>query len=762
MSAPGISVLVLADDGDETSVAVRATLASVREQTMRAVDTVVVTALGHVPAAARGRYLLALHAGETLERDACRNLWEAAERTGAGLVAGRWALLGRSGGEQPEQPWQSELFARSRVAGSLDEVPGLRTTEALLTGWCARRGLLENLPAGELTEEGASPGTVIAQQATRIALVPQLIVRRPAPAGTPRTPPAGADGHGNRLTYCETDPASTGLLVLAGRLPDPFPGAPGDVPRQAALELRARDRGTRVRLPLTQLRWNGAGSLHWRADIRFPRAFRPLGRGDTVWDLRLAVRAGADEALTEPAADLPSMSTGELLLPARPRLSRLAGDTWHPYVTLHGRLALRLESHTAAVCRVRGVLRRLRPSALRRRVKKWLRAKRDRLRSGEVKLRVYEGLLCRLPLRRGSVVFESHMGRQYGDSPRAIYEEARRRGLRLRCYWSYASSPEGFPEDARLVRRWSWSYLTALARAEYWVDNQGFPQKVGKPRRTTYIQTWHGSAYKRMGADEARVKMLNAAARRRLQQAVDRFDHFLVRGEHDVRTLGRAYRLPGEKLMRVGYPRNDRLAGGAAPDAELAAQLGLTDGRQVVLYAPTFRGDAGGKARKAQLLLDVERFAERFADEKVLLVRSHYLERVTLPGTVRGDVVDVSGRHDVTAVLGLADVLVTDYSSVMFDYVLLDRPMVFYTPDLREYTTQRGSYFDLREHAPGPLAETEDDLFRVLADIAPAPGSAPDDYAAARRRFAAEFGGYDTGGAAAAVVDRFFEGRHGG
>ncbi|WP_199814730.1 CDP-glycerol glycerophosphotransferase family protein, partial [Streptomyces sp. NRRL WC-3549] len=232
--------------------------------------------------------------------------------------------------------------------------------------------------------------------------------------------------------------------------------------------------------------------------------------------------------------------------------------------------------------------------------------RRDRLRSRGLKVSVYHSWFLRLPVRRGSVVFESHMGTCYGDSPRAVHEEVRRRGLPLRCVWSHDGSPEGFPAGERLVRRWSWRYLWALARAEYWVDNQGFPQHLRKPSGTTYLQTWHGSAYKRMGFDERRVRMQNAPQRERLQHAVHRFDHFLVRSEHDVRTLARAYRLPERTLLRTGYPRNDVLfaarardeAEGRLPRGPLAARLGLDDHRKVVLYAPTFRGGPGRRRRR--------------------------------------------------------------------------------------------------------------------------------------------------------------------
>jgi CDP-glycerol glycerophosphotransferase len=309
------------------------------------------------------------------------------------------------------------------------------------------------------------------------------------------------------------------------------------------------------------------------------------------------------------------------------------------------------------------------------------------------------------------------------------------------------------------VRRWSWRYLTALARAEYWIDNQGYPLRLTKRPETTYIQTWHGSALKRMGFDEPGLRMLSEPEQRAYQQALDRFDHFLVRGEHDVRTLARAYRIPEHKLLRTGYPRNDALVRarqGAAPGPEaqrLAERLGIAPDRRVLLYAPTFRAAPDGRVRDFEFAFDVEDFAARFGDEYTLLVRAHYLNRLTLPPSVAGRVIDVSAEPDITPLMLLADALITDYSSVMFDYAVLQRPIVFYAHDWEEYAKDtRGTYFDLLAEAPGPVARTAGELFAVLGDLNTVRAS----YEARLKEFVDKYGEYDRGDAAAQIVDRFF------
>lgn len=311
------------------------------------------------------------------------------------------------------------------------------------------------------------------------------------------------------------------------------------------------------------------------------------------------------------------------------------------------------------------------------------------------------------------------------------------------------------------MRRWSWAYLRALAQAEYWVDNQGFPLALAKRPGTTYIQTWHGSALKRMGFHEPRTKAQGKAGQDRFQAAVDRFDHFLIRSEHDARTLAKGFRLRDEVLLRTGYPRNDALVEAHRAEAQsgervrgpLAAELGIDPEKKVLLYAPTFRANADGTVEGFEFPFDVEEFADRLGDRFTLLVRTHYLNSVSLPPSVAGRVVDVSRYHDITPLLELADGLITDYSSVMFDYAVLDRPMLFFAYDYEKYATDiRGTYFDLKEKAPGPVVATADELMQAVGAF----DEADAKYAEARQRFLSEFGEYDRGDAARQIVEKFF------
>ncbi|MFL1902598.1 CDP-glycerol glycerophosphotransferase family protein [Streptomyces tauricus] len=562
----------------------------------------------------------------------------------------------------------------------------------------------------------------------------------------------------NVLTGYEDDERA-GTVRLAGRITNPLGVVPPGARLTGELEFGARRMGVRFqtfRFPVRTLRHEGE-AIAWEASVDLARGLRPLGVVDAVWDVRLRLYVDGVRTTTRLTASEPGLAVGRS--PVRPRLTRLVADHIEPEVSARGHLAFRVptrEKVDALVGRgVRGAPGRLAKAGYRK-----AKRVRRKLTSGPTKIRIYHEVFSRLPVKRGLVVFESHLGRQYSDSPKALYEEMRRQDLDFDAVWSYAGRPEGFPADATLVRRWSLPYLAALARAEFWVDNQSYPLKLTKRPRTTYLQTWHGSALKRMGFDEAEWKLRTRGAQQEQQRVLDRFDRFLIRSEHDVRTLARAFRLKERTLLRVGYPRNDALVAARRREEEtgrrergpLAAGLGIPDDRAVLLYAPTFR-QHGGKQRRFELPFDVERFAEEFGDRYVLLVRSHYLNHVVLPPSVRGRVVDVSAHHDVTPLLALADGLITDYSSVMFDYALLGRPMFFFAYDYEEYVHEgRGTYFDLLERAPGPVVRTEEELYVALASL----DEQVVKYREAREGFVAEFGEYDTGTAARSIVDQFF------
>jgi CDP-glycerol glycerophosphotransferase len=213
--------------------------------------------------------------------------------------------------------------------------------------------------------------------------------------------------------------------------------------------------------------------------------------------------------------------------------------------------------------------------------------------------------------------------------------------------------------------------------------------------------------------------------------------------------------VPTGQILQTGYPRNDifyrpeRVARAQAT----RARLGLAEDQKVILYAPTWRDDRYDERGRYifDLKLNVDALRERFDDTHVLLLRGHHLlaTRAGIPAA-GGFVRNVSSYPDIADLYLIADVLITDYSSVMFDFVNTGRPMLFYTWDLDDYRDRvRGMYFDLTEDPPGPICRTSAEVLTAL-DALP---DVQTQFAGAYARFRERFCGWEDGYAAARVID---------
>jgi CDP-glycerol glycerophosphotransferase len=222
--------------------------------------------------------------------------------------------------------------------------------------------------------------------------------------------------------------------------------------------------------------------------------------------------------------------------------------------------------------------------------------------------------------------------------------------------------------------------------------------------------------------------------------------------------MRRAFRYDGE-ICEYGYPRNDLLsrADTAEVAARVRARLGLPDGKRVVLYAPTWRDNqvyANGRRYRFDMRLDLERAWRELGPDYVFLIRGHHHMADDVPAGMRADfAINVTAYPDITELFLVSDVLVTDYSSAMFDYAVTGRPMLFFTYDLAEYRDSlRGFYFDFEAEAPGPLLASSAEVIEAVRDI----DSIAVSYRDAYRRFAARFSSLDDGKAAARICDRLF------
>ncbi|MGW6024830.1 bifunctional glycosyltransferase/CDP-glycerol:glycerophosphate glycerophosphotransferase [Streptomyces sp. NPDC055099] len=357
---------------------------------------------------------------------------------------------------------------------------------------------------------------------------------------------------------------------------------------------------------------------------------------------------------------------------------------------------------------------------------------------------------------RDAVLYCSFDGRQYSDSPRAVHEELVARGAELEHLWVVRDQQVALPESATPLALWSAEWHEALARCRYIVTNTQLPEWFERAEGQYVVQTWHGTPLKRIGRDLAGHASADRAYMATLPGRADQWSLLVSPNRFSTPLLRGAFGYTGEVLER-GYPRNDLLH--AADRAKVAAsvreRLGIPEDRRVVLYAPTWRENQPKQAGRyaLDLRLDLDAAERALGDDTVLLVRRHYLVGGTVPGS--DFVRDVTRHPDVSELLLISDVLVTDYSSLMFDFAQTGRPMLFHTHDLDHYRdTLRGFYFDFEAQAPGPLLATSDQVIAALRD----PRAATAAYADKYERFREVFCDLDDGNAAAGVADAMLEG----
>ncbi|UOB12503.1 bifunctional glycosyltransferase family 2 protein/CDP-glycerol:glycerophosphate glycerophosphotransferase [Streptomyces sp. HP-A2021] len=352
-----------------------------------------------------------------------------------------------------------------------------------------------------------------------------------------------------------------------------------------------------------------------------------------------------------------------------------------------------------------------------------------------------------LPLRADRAVFAAYDGRGHSCNPGALESAFRDLAPHVRTAW--IARPEHhhtIPPGPRRLVPGTAAYWTALARSAYLVSNTDFDHRLVKRRGQTLIQTGQGTPLGHIGLD---LQERPAAARgrdfARLLKDVDQWDYVLSANRHTTLTHERVH--PGRyTTLEYGYPRNDVFRTATEADvARLRASLGIPEGTVAILYAPT-RRDYRRSQRHA---LDLQRIVRRLGPRFMVLARAHHAYDAPLAGTC-GRVVDVSDHPSVQSLCLASDALVTDYSSLMFDYANLDRPIVIHADDWEAYDAARGTYFDLRSFPPGAVARGEDELIDIFATGHWRGSRSTQLRSAFRERFCT----YDDGRAAERVVRR--------
>lgn len=299
------------------------------------------------------------------------------------------------------------------------------------------------------------------------------------------------------------------------------------------------------------------------------------------------------------------------------------------------------------------------------------------------------------------VLFISFGGKQYDDSPRVIYEGLLRdpRFDHLELVWAFDDPnryevPRGIKVKTDTLR-----YFIYALKARIWITNSSVERGLAfKGKKTFYINTWHGSPIKTMGTD------IPEGSRSFRSKAKFSADLITAQSSYDVDVFSRVFQIDRARFVVCGLPRNDVLVHGGSKQSEMKARLGIPSEKKVILYAPTYREFELDEASSRIMSLppvDFGMWERELGKDYVVLFRAHYevAERLKLDGS---DFVRDVTRYPVLSDLMIAsDILISDYSSIFFDYSILNKPMLCFAYDYDIYLEKRGLYFDVRNLLPG-------------------------------------------------------------
>ncbi len=308
------------------------------------------------------------------------------------------------------------------------------------------------------------------------------------------------------------------------------------------------------------------------------------------------------------------------------------------------------------------------------------------------------------------ILFTSFSGKQYNDSPKAIYEFLRGipEGKRFKYVWAF-EHPEEFPGvDCEKVKIDTWKYFVTTLKAAYWVTSVNIERGLKyKKKGTFYLNTWHGPA----------INLMGNGVKDRSDFNWDHIDRFCISGDYERPIIERDFCVKPENLLLSGLPRNDELYHATAERREeLRRQFHVPDGKKVILYAPTWRESTdGGASCDIAPPVDPDKWKEKLGDEYVVFIRAHVNTRKMLGIQYDDTIRNGSEYPAVNDLLILADYLISDYSSIIMDYSILARPIICFGYDYEAYNRARGGfYFDLGEEIPSGICHTEDEVIEYI------------------------------------------------
>lgn len=308
------------------------------------------------------------------------------------------------------------------------------------------------------------------------------------------------------------------------------------------------------------------------------------------------------------------------------------------------------------------------------------------------------------------ILFNSFGGKKYDDSPRELYEYMKKdpRFSEYHFVWAFHEPYKYKVDGAEVIKTDNLKYFLIAMRAKCWITNSGIGRGLSfKKKETIYINTWHGTPLKLMGQDSPGAK----------QGIKYGYDLQCAQSEYEAKIFSKAFNIPYKNFLIKGLPRNDTLnIVNESIIKEKRKKLGIPLNKKILLYAPTFREYERDNNHNCVITppIDFKKWKKTLGDNYVVLLRLHYEVKKMLSTEIDGQfVLDASDYPILNDLMIASDALITDYSSIMFDYSILDKPIYIFAYDYDVYNEKRGMYFDVRKALTGGDI-SEDELLVLI------------------------------------------------
>ena len=317
------------------------------------------------------------------------------------------------------------------------------------------------------------------------------------------------------------------------------------------------------------------------------------------------------------------------------------------------------------------------------------------------------GLFIRPDKRQ--VMFQSLIGKTYGDSPKILFDRMKADPdfAGYQFVWAFADPDKFEVEGARKVKLNSLAYFIETMRSGIWVTNVDMQRGLHyKSKKTLSINTWHGVPMKVIG---------NAQKTRNDYNYYD-VDMLCCSSPFEREVFIRDFNVPADVIVQCGMPRNDELYRVTPEDrARYREELGIPEDKKVILYCPTWRDSAdGGNSYQIAPPIDVDYWQRELGSEYVMLFRMHHLTTEMLGIEYNDFARDVSGDPQINHLMAAADILVSDYSATVFDFSILEKPIISFAYDYEDYSRSRGFYEKLDDILPGSHFATQEEVVKHI------------------------------------------------